>query len=63
MINSQENGDGKFVVVQDGKRISKAHADKGTAMQEAAKLNSISENTGGGTAGPAKAEVKRNIFG
>ncbi len=55
--------DGKFVVVQDGKRVTgKLHGSQQEAQAEAAKQNMLRECQGAAAKVPP-AEVKQNLYG
>jgi len=55
--------DGKFVVVQDGKRVSGTlHGDEQAALNEAAQQKKLRESQGQ-AAQAAPVEVKQNLYG
>jgi hypothetical protein len=59
-VNSSHNADGKFILVQDGKRLEvKPSASREEAEAEATRQKPIQEAKG--SKGPI--EVKQNIFG
>jgi len=57
------NGDGKFVVVQNGQRVTAPTANQQEAQEEADKRNKLQESAGKAVPENQKASVKRNIFG
>lgn len=59
MAEPKENGDGKFVVVENGQRSSGLMSQE-QAQQEAAKRKPTNESAGQPT---PTIEVKQNIFG
>ena len=61
MAEPKENGDGKFVVVENGQRASGLIDTAEKAQQEAAKRRPTNESQGD-TKAPT-VEVKQNLFG
>jgi hypothetical protein len=63
-MNSVNNpADGKFVVIQDGQRVTTPTANQEEADAEAKKRNQVAESSGQPLPENRRAEVKRNLFG
>lgn len=62
MENVNNPGDGKFVVVEDGQRVTPALDTREQAEAEAQKRNRVAES-GGQKPENRRAEVKQNLFG
>ena len=61
MPNTQDNADGKFVVIKNGTRVTAPTANPQEAQKEAERLNRLAEAQG--QKNPAPAVVKQNLFG
>lgn len=59
-MSKPNEGDGKFVVVQDGQRVSDLHDSQDQALKEAETRRKLAEAQGGQG---ANVEVKQNLFG
>lgn len=59
-MSKPNEGDGKFVVVENGQRVSDLHGSQAEALQDAEKRKKLSE--GQGDKAPT-VEVKQNLFG
>ncbi len=59
-MSTPNEGDGKYVVVENGQRISDLHATQDTALKEAEKRRKVVEGQGDK---PADIGVKQNLFG
>jgi|PlaIllAssembly_1097288.scaffolds.fasta_scaffold02449_5 hypothetical protein len=62
MENVNNPGDGKFVVVEGGQRVTPALDTREQAETEAQKRNRVAESSGQKPEG-RRAEVKQNLFG
>lgn len=59
-MSKPNEGDGKFVVVENGQRVSDLHSDQAAALKEAESRKKLSENQGDKA---PTVEVKQNLFG
>jgi len=59
-MSKPNEGDGKFVVVENGQRVSDLHGSQAEALKEAEKRKKLSETSG--EKAPT-VEVKQNLFG
>jgi hypothetical protein len=63
-MSEKHPDDGKFVVIQGGKRVSGTlHVTQQEAQTEAAKLNQLRESQGEAAKAATPAEVKQNLYG
>ena len=62
-MNSTETADGKFVVVQNGQRVTTPTANQQEAQQEADRRNKLVESNGQPVPENKQAQVKVNLFG
>ena len=58
-MSNPNEGDGKYVVIENGKRISGLHKSQEEALAEAEAKKKLTESDGSKSA----VEVKRNLFG
>lgn len=63
MENVNNPGDGKFVVVEKGQRVTPALDTKDQAETEAQKRNQMAESAGKPVPEGNRAQVKQNLFG
>jgi hypothetical protein len=63
MENVNAPADGKFVVVENGQRVTAPLPTKEQADAEAAKRNRVAESGGQPVPENRRAQVKQNIFG
>lgn len=61
--NPTNPADGKFVVVQNGQRVTGATDNQAEAQQEAERRNQLLEQAGKPVKEGQQAQVKQNIFG
>ncbi|MGV0949069.1 MAG: hypothetical protein ACOYB3_00045 [Azonexus sp.] len=59
-MSKPNEGDGKFVVIENGQRVSDLHDSQDQALKEAEARNKLAENQVGQA--PA-VQVKQNLFG
>jgi hypothetical protein len=59
-MSKSNEGDGKFVVVENGQRVSDLHASEAAALKEAESRKKLAESQG--EKAPT-VEVKQNLFG
>jgi hypothetical protein len=63
MQNASNPADGKFVVVQNGQRVTAPTENQREAQQEAERRNKVQESTGKAVPEGQKAQVKQNLYG
>jgi hypothetical protein len=63
MKPATENADGKFVVIQNGQRVTAPTPNQQEAQQEADRRNRMVESTGQPVPEGRQAQVKQNLFG
>lgn len=63
MQNPTNPADGKFVVIQNGQRVTDATTNQTEAQQEADRRNQVLEQAGQPVREGQHAQVKQNIFG
>lgn len=59
-MSKPNEGDGKFVVVENGQRVSDLHDSQDQALKEAESRKKLSENQGDKA---PTVQVKQNLFG
>jgi len=59
-MSTPNEGDGKFVVVENGQRVSDLHDTQDQALKEAEKRKKLAETQG---EQPATVQVKQNLLG
>jgi len=59
-MSKPNEGDGKFVVVENGQRVSDLHDSQDQALKEAEARKKLAENQGNQT---PTVQVKQNLFG
>ena len=59
-MSKPNEGDGKFVVVENGQRVSDLHDSQAQALKEAESRKKLAESGGDKT---PTVEVKQNLFG
>jgi len=59
-MSKPNEGDGKFVVVENGRRVSDLHDSQAQALKEAAARKRVAESQGDKAIQPS---VKQNLFG
>lgn len=59
-MSKPNEGDGKFVVVENGQRVSDLHDSQDQALKEAEKRKKLSENQGDKA---PTVQVKQNLLG
>lgn len=60
---SNKTGDGDYVVIQNGQRVTAATPSQQEAQQEADRRNKLVESNGQPVPEQQKAQVKRNLCG
>lgn len=63
MKDVNNSGDGKFVVIQNGARVTAPTENQQEAQQEADRRNKLVETQTGAIPEKRRAEVKRNLLG